>query len=317
MMRSISCYALAFALTTIAANASDECPQIASPAAETCLTGSTMNLSWDEVEDAEEYSVEAGDELGGHRYGTQTMGKKLCGTVTGLPVDGSRIYTRLWCRVNGSWRRSDGSSRATDRCYRAHSSPLPTLISPDPGSVLPGSDVTFNWSWDNRKDQEYQEFWVYAGASQGGYEYFNASVGLNRSVRITNLPTDGTPVWIELWYKRDGSWWSATGAKNIRDYQYKTIKPEITSPTPGRLTRSNVTFLWTSGMRIAEYWLQVGTTRGGTNIFNASTGGGLAQSVNINVEHGTVVYVRLWWRVGNTWWAPSGAGYYTDYLYSR
>src|SRR5262249_60888450 len=65
----------------------------------------------------------------------------LSATVSGLPVDGSPVYVRLWTQLGGGtgWV-------LTDYTYAAASQSKAVLTSPAPGTTLPGGVATFNWS---------------------------------------------------------------------------------------------------------------------------------------------------------------------------
>ena len=54
-------------------------------------------------------------------------------------------------------------------------------------------------------------------------------------------------------------------------------KAQITSPPPGStLTSSTVTFIWNSGTGVSEYWLSIGATPGGNQIYEQSQGTNLS-----------------------------------------
>ncbi len=83
------------------------------------------------------------------------------------------------------------------------------LTSPPPGTTLPGSTVTFQWSAGSGA----QEYWLWVGTTPGGYNLYTASQGLNQSVTISGLPTNGLPIYVRLWTKLAGAW-------QYNDYQY-------------------------------------------------------------------------------------------------
>ena len=60
---------------------------------------------------------------------------------------------------------------------------------------------------------------------------------------------------------------------NWRDSAPTTAKAQITGPQPGStLISSTVTFSWNTGSGVTQYWLDVGTTLGGTQIYSQSQG---------------------------------------------
>ena len=110
-------------------------------------------------------------------------------------------------------------------------SPKATMTSPTPGSTLPGASTTFSWSAGIGVTQ----YHLYVGTTAGSANIYNKSQGTNRSVTITNLPTNGSTVYVRLWSLVNGAWQS-------NDYTYKaastaaaTAQPTATptaTPTP-------------------------------------------------------------------------------------
>jgi uncharacterized repeat protein (TIGR01451 family) len=87
----------------------------------------------------------------------------------------------------------------------------------------------------------------------------------------------------------------------------------ITSPANGTtLPGSSVTFQWTTGTGVTQYWLSISKTGvGGGDLFNADPGPGLVTSRTISglPTDGSTIYVRLYSHIGTTW--PS-----LDYTYT-
>lgn len=86
--------------------------------------------------------------------------------------------------------------------------------------------------------------------------------------------------------------------------------PAITSPAPGStFTSSSVTFQWSSGSGVTDYFLYVGSSLGTNDIYGQDQG--LSHSVTVNnlPENGSTLYVRLWWEISGVWYAA-------DYTYT-
>ena len=85
--------------------------------------------------------------------------------VTGLPTDGSTVYITLWSLLNGNWVYNEYT-------YTAYSlsSGAGQITNPMPGSTLPGTTVTFNWSMGSQSTA----YWLDLGSTPGGNQYFQS-----------------------------------------------------------------------------------------------------------------------------------------------
>jgi glutamine cyclotransferase len=89
--------------------------------------------------------------------------------------------------------------------------------------------------------------------------------------------------------------------------------PEITAPTQGATLSGTQVFEWSSGTGVTRYWLYVGSTQGGNDLYNQDRGSSLAATVAGLPSDGRTLYARLWWMEGGGWefadftyTAPSG-----------
>jgi len=90
---------------------------------------------------------------------------------------------------------------------------------------------------------------------------------------------------------------------------YQKARAAIVSPTPGSVLPSpTATFTWTSGSSVLEYSLSVGTTPGGTEIFDGPPGTALSQVASGLPSDGSALHVRLSSRLTTGW-------EYEDYTY--
>src|ERR1051326_1999906 len=80
------------------------------------------------------------------------------------------------------------------------------------------------------------------------------------------------------------------------------------APAPGSTLLPTVQFQWTGGSGVTDIWLYVGTTPGGTDLFNKEEGSSLADTVTGLPANGSTVYVRLVSKIG--------AWQYTDCTYT-
>jgi len=181
-----------------------------------------------------------------------------------------------------------------------------TLTSPTPGSKLAGTSVTFAWNAGSGVSQ----YWFYVGTSAGGNDLYGQSQGTNRSVTVSGLPTDGRNLYVRLWSQISGSW-------QFNDYTYTAAgtavtntKASITSPTPGsKLAGASVTFAWNAGSGVSQYWLYVGTSAGGNDLYGQSQGTNRSATVSGLPTDGRNLYVRLWSQISGSW-------QFNDYTYT-
>ncbi len=181
------------------------------------------------------------------------------------------------------------------------------MMSPVDGSVLPGSTAAFSWDAGSGARQ----YFLYVGTSQGANDLYGQSQGLNRSVTVNGLPTNGSTVYARLWTLLPTGW-------TYQDTQYRAAtttgsgaagtKAALVSPVAGSmLPAGNVQFAWTGASGGLEYFLYLGTSQGSNNLFGRSQG--LATSVTLNVpSHSNPLWARLWTRTSAGW-------SYTDYQY--
>jgi hypothetical protein len=79
-------------------------------------------------------------------------------------------------------------------------------------------------------------------------------------------------------------------------------KSTMTSPANGTvLSGSSVTFTWSAGINVGEYWLDIGSTFGGVDIYEQSQGLALSKTVTSIPTTGIPIYVRLWSKISANW----------------
>jgi hypothetical protein len=173
------------------------------------------------------------------------------------------------------------------------------MTTPTPGSVVNSASVTFAWNAGTGVTQ----YWLEIGSAVGKSDLYGASAATNLSATANGLPTDGRILYVRLWSQLASGW-------QFNDYTYKAGPQAVmAAPAPQSiLPNSTTTFTWNAGVGVNQYWLQVGTTAGASDLYNQSTGTALAAAVAALPTDGRTVYVRLWSLVGNSW-------LFTDYTY--
>lgn len=171
------------------------------------------------------------------------------------------------------------------------------MLSPAPGSTLPGSAVTFQWS----AGEGVQQFWLMIGLWPGGNTLYSADQGLLTSAPVSGLPADGRTIYVRLWSYIDNQW-------VYNDYQYKAAgavtpaKAQITDPAPGStLAGSTATFRWNAGTAVSRYFLFIGQWQGGNTLFSQDMGTSLEATVTNLPADGSTIHARLWSYIDGAW----------------
>jgi subtilase family serine protease len=173
------------------------------------------------------------------------------------------------------------------------------MVSPVPGSVLPGSGVTFSWS----PGAGPISFHLEVGSTAGGRQFYSQNLATARSAAVTGLPVNGSPVYVRLWSQ------SPAGAWEYSDYTYtaaggggnQASLAVMTSPAPGTvLTGGQQTFQWAPGNGAASYHLRIGTNSGSGNVYDQNAGTGLSATVN-GLPTGGTIFVQLWTLLPGGW----------------
>lgn len=268
-----------------------------SPAPGTTFASSTVTFTWTTGIGVSNYYLFVGNAPGAADYYAASQGLATTGTVANLPTDGRTLWVRLWSLTENGWQFNDYSYTATSQASPA------VMVSPAPGSQLPGASVTFSWT----AGVGVSMYYLFVGNSPGAADLYAAGQGLATSGTVSGLPTDGRTLYVRLWSYINGTW-------QYRDYAYTAAviatPAAITSPTPGtQLPGASVTFAWNTGVGVSQYWLYVGTWPGGYDLYNASQGSATAASVFNLPTDGRPLYVRLW-SYTNVGWQ------YRDYNYT-
>ncbi|MEO6597916.1 MAG: hypothetical protein ABIP94_24500, partial [Planctomycetota bacterium] len=100
----------------------------------------------------------------------------------------------------------------------------------------------------------------------------------------------------------------------FNDYAYTAANQAtpavLYSPAPGStLGGANVTFYWTTGTGVSQYYLYVGSSPGGADLYAAGQGSSTAGTVYGLPTDGRTIYVRLWSLIGAGW-------QFRDYAYT-
>jgi len=166
-------------------------------------------------------------------------------TVMAYPCPGGCDRVNFWSNPNVNYneqptgvdqtannpannRRSLDNTAYTVANFRASISKKPAITSPAPGSTLSDATQTFCWT-DN--DEPVTILRLFIGSRKGARDiYSSGDLGTTTCNTVSGLPTDGSTVYVRLYYQEDGPWqyidetYTASGGSGT---------PEITSPAPG------------------------------------------------------------------------------------
>ena len=274
-----------------------------SPAPGSTLASSSATFQWFGPPQTTAFWIDVGSTAGGNNYyqsGTLPT-TTLSATVNGLPTNGSTVYVTLWWLINGSWVSNPYTFTAFNT-----SGTQGVLTTPTPGSTLTSSTVTFDWT----AGAGASAYWLDVGSTVGGNNYYQSgNLGNVLTTTVNNLPTNGSTVYVTL-YSLVGGQWLSTG------YTYTALNAgsalaQMSSPAPGSTLHGNVqTFTWIAGSGASAYWLDVGSTQGGNDIYQSGNlGGALTTTVYSLPANNSPIYVTLWSYVGGQW-------FYNEYNYT-
>ena len=267
------------------------------------LLGNSVTFQWTGYLGATAYWLDVGKEPGGNEYyQSQSLSPSTySATVNSLPSDGSTVYATWYYLLNGSWVSNEYS-------YTAFGAPSQrgVIVSPVPGTTLPGSSVTFTWTAGSGATA----YWIDAGYTAGGNQWFQSgNIGNVLSKTVTNLPLNHNTVFITLYSLVNGQWLN-------NQYFYTAFDASdglaaMISPTPGSTLNGNVAiFTWSSDPNATAYWMDVGSTAGGNQYFQSgSLGLTTSTTVYSLPANNSLIYVTLYSQVAGQW-------YFNQYTYT-
>ena len=257
------------------------------------LTSSEQTFIWSDV-GADEYLLQIGSAQGSSSIlstGYITSTERF---VSNLPTGGSQIFVSLWTIHDGQWNPSYSSYWAVNIQGSA-----PTITSLNTGDTLTSSEQTFTWS-----DVGASNYWLQIGSSVDRNDIYDSGMlTTNTEQLVSNLPTDGSPIYVRIWYRNNGQW------HDIKDSYTAVNIPGSGEPTPPTITSLNTgdtltsaeqTFTW-SDVGASSYWLQIGSDIGRSNIYDSGVLTSTEQSVSDLPTDGSTIYVRIWYQNNGQW----------------
>jgi hypothetical protein len=281
--------------TYTAFNASAGAGVLTTPTPTSTLTGSTVTFGWNAGSAPPTgYWLDIGGSAGGNNYySSGNLGNVLTTTVSGLPTDGSTVYVTLYSLVSGVWLSNAYTYTAFNLAAAAG-----ILTTPTPGSTLTSNTVAFDWTAGSGASA----YWMDIGSTTGGNNYYSSgNLGTALTTTVSRLPTDGSEIFVTL-YSLIGGTWSGNA------YTYTALNATgslaaMQTPTPGAtISGTSATFTWSSDVNATAYWVDIGSTVGGNNVYSS---GNLSTALTTTVytlpANSTTIYVSLYSYVGGQW----------------
>ncbi|MEO6397635.1 MAG: CAP domain-containing protein [Tepidiformaceae bacterium] len=262
--------------------------------------GAGENLAAGTVRDTAQEAFDAWKASSGHNANMLTSYYQQIGIARFY--SGSSTYGWYWATEFGTV--DDGTSGSV-----GSGTPPPVVVtkaaltSPEQGITLGGSTATFAWSAGSGA----LEYFLYAGTTGvGSNNLYGASQGLSLGRSVSNLPTDGSTIYIRLWTRSAGGW-----AYNDYSFQAATAstppppvtssKASLLSPAAGTIIPAlKASFSWSAASGGLEYFLYVGTSQGSNNLYGQSQGAATSVTLGQLPASGTT-WVRLWTRTASGW----------------
>ncbi len=259
------------------------------PVPSSTLTAATVTFTWTNA-GASMYWLDVGTAFARADVTTGNVGTATSKTVSGVPVDGSTIYVRLWTNIGGTWQGFDYTYTAATLTTITKAA----MISPVPSSTLSGATVTFTWN-----NSGAAMYWLDVGTAYAHGDITTGNLGTATSKIVTGIPTNAGSIYVRLWSNIGGAWLGY-------DYTYTAAslvspKAAMISPIPSStLTGSAVTFTWNT-TSAGIYWLDVGTSLGQANLATGNLGAATSKTVSSIPLNGSTVFVKLWSYFGGVW----------------
>lgn len=279
-------------------------PSMTSPTPGSTIAGGSATFTWtDGGTLVTHWWLYVGTYFGGaNLHDSGNLGPVFSTSVSGLPINGSTVYVRLWYRTGGNWFSLD---------YTYGTSSTPTITSPTPGSTLSSSTLSLTWSANGLP---IDNFSINAAYSAGGNGLCDSGILASSTLShdCTGLPGTNLPLHVRFWYKPTGGNWAYI------DYTYTLTSPSITSPTPGStMTGSSASFTWAAnGTTVTNYQLWI--YRGTKFYYDSDELPDTTLSVlatGLPTNDGGPLTARLWFKTSYSTGIPA-AWYYREFSYT-
>ena len=265
-----------------------------SPTPGTQLTSTSVTFAWSAGGGVTHYWFNLGTGPSGAAAkniysGSPTTATQV--TVTGLPTNGETVYATLYSSIGGAW---------VPAVFTFNAYGPATLTAPSPSSKLTAS-TTFTWA----PVPGITNYWLDLGTGDAGANAKNIDNSGSitaTSATVTGIPQTGETLYATLYTYMAGAWqpifytFTAAGTP---------APAALTTPAPGsKLTSSSVTFTWSPGEEVTDYWFNLGTGNSGAGAKNLYSGGETTlTSVTASglPTNGETIYATLYSYIAGAW----------------
>ena len=163
---------------------------------------------------------------------------------------------------------------------------------------LTGSTETFTWTAGSGASG----LRVDIGSVPGGNQYYQSGTwGVARRPRQLNgLPTNGSTVYADAVLLRCAQW--LANSYTYTAFNLTSGLGVLQTPTPGSTPSGNqATFTWSAGTGATAYWMDIGTTVGGNDVYQSGNLGNVLTTTTDLPANGSQIDVTLYSYVGGQW----------------
>ncbi len=208
-------------LASSSANQALAAAQLSYPSPEQSL-GETVDFGWNIDPDALGYWLSVVDGAGARYSNYQVLGKHVTGaTISGLPAGEPFTAELITIYLDGNNVTNWDTRQKTQ-----FNSPAARISAPA-NSSLNSTSHTFNWN-----SIEGVSLYYWSLSDDFGNSWFNADVGRQTQVTISNLPTDGRTLYSNL-YTVIGNNWDRVSKREFIAHTGEVAVSPIWSPSPG------------------------------------------------------------------------------------
>jgi hypothetical protein len=255
------------------------------PAPGTLSADMSQPFQWTAVPNAQAYYLYVGSAVGLNDLANSGERQATSFLAYNLPLNPTTLYLRLWVKLDGRWRYIDRTVIATNTATQ-----LAQFLYPANGATNMNVDQAITWSTALNA----QKYYLYIGSTPGAKDLVNSGEMTGTSYLAQSLPS-GVTLYARLWTRLD-IW-------RYVDITFKAspgTPPTFTYPTNGSTMDITLPFSWTSLLNAQGYQLLVGTTAGGSDIWNSGNIMTMSMPVGGLPTTGTV-YARIMAKVAGNW----------------